>query len=164
MYNSSIPILQRYLSQLTGMLVQAQEHLTVNETDFLRSRLAPDMFPLWQQVLITISFSLRASAPLAGCSKPQIDFHEKSFNQLHHDIQEAQKFLNQLTPEQFTANADAIIYHQAGQAVHEMPSSVYLQHYALPNFFFHLTCVYAILRQQGVPLGKSDFDGFHQYN
>ena len=164
MYEACVPVLQHYLNQLDHMLLKTQRHLaTKPETELLQLRLAPDMMVLWQQVLVAIGFSLRASAPLVEVDAPTIQFEEKSIEFLRADLQVAQNFLSQLKPEQFINRGHLNIQHQAGDAVLDMPASVYLQLYALPNFFFHLSMVYALLRQYGVPLGKHDFDGFHQY-
>lgn len=161
LYNTSVPTFQRYISNLAVMLDKIPRD---NEADFLSKSIAPDMRPLWQQVLMTLGFALRATAPLAGLTTPQLNFQAKNLCQLQQDIEQTQAFLAQLTVAQFD-HADAlIINHQAGLAVHDMTASVYLHQYALPNFFFHLTCVYAILRQHNLPLSKGDFDGFHQYN
>ena len=164
MYGACVPVLQHYLNQLDHMLLKTQRHLaTKPEAELLQLRLAPDMMVLWQQILVAIGFSLRASAPLVEVDAPTTQFEEKSIESLRADLQVAQNFLGQLKPEQFINRGHVNIQHQAGDTVLDMPASVYLQHYALPNFFFHLSMVYALLRQYGVPLGKHDFDGFHQY-
>ncbi|MGL4767759.1 MAG: DUF1993 family protein [Formosimonas sp.] len=161
LYDASVPVLQRYIMQLALLLRKIPaEH----ETALLQASIAPDMRPLWQQILIALGFALRATASITGQAIPQFDFQAKSLLQLQHDIEYTLDFLAQLTPESFTHTDAITISHQAGQANHEMAAPVYLQHFALPNFFFHLTCVYAILRQRGISLSKGDFDGFHQYN
>lgn len=163
MYNASIPVFLRYLNQLDKMLISTQQHLTMSETDLLRSRLAPDMLPLWQQILMTVGFALRGCAPLAELETPYLDYHEKGLSLLHQDIKLAKQFLASIQPEQLSHVENLRITHQAGHAQLTMNGADYLYQFALPNFFFHMTCVYAILRQQGVTLGKQDFDGFHQY-
>ena len=159
LYPTSVPVLQHYIKQLANLLAKIPSE---READFLSRSIAPDMRPLWQQVLITLGFALRATAPLAGLATPQLDFQAKNLAQLQQDIKYTQAFLAQLTAAQFDHAPDRI-EHQAGNATHSMSGEVYLHQYALPNFFFHLTCVYAILRQQGIALSKGDFDGFHQY-
>lgn len=166
MYAASVPVFQRYLGQLAGMLDQAEAHATrraLDIPDLLQARLAPDMLPLALQIDIAAHFALRACAPLAGLEVPDFGEHSGSFEQLQARIRSNQAFLDTLTPEQMADSALRSCNSQAGQALVTLPGDVFLSQYALPNFFFHLSCTYAILRQQGVPLGKADFDGWHVY-
>ena len=160
LYLTSVPVLQHYIKQLAHLLAKIPSE---READFWSKSIASDMRPLWQQVLITLGFALRATAPLAGLATPQLDFKTKNLAQLQQDIKYTQAFLAQLTAAQFDHAPDRI-EHQAGNATHSMSGEVYLHQFALPNFFFHLTCVYAILRLNHISLSKGDFDGFHQYN
>jgi hypothetical protein len=166
MYTASVPVFQRYLGQLAGMLDRAQTHALEQALDIpslLQTRLAPGMLPLATQVDIAAHFALRACAPLAGLEVPDFGEHSNSFEQMQARIHRNQLFLQALTPEQMADAAQRRCSSQAGQALVELPGDAFLSQYALPNFFFHLSCAYAILRQQGVPLGKADFDGWHVY-
>ncbi len=158
MYAASVPVFQRYLGQLAQMVDKGAAH----GAD-LQARLAPDMLPLGLQIDIASQFSLRACAPLAGLPVPPFGQGSASFADLHARIRRAQMFLSELTPAQMANGAQRLCTDQAGQATVALPGEAFLSQYALPNFFFHLTSAFALLRQQGVPLGKADFDGWHQY-
>nr|WP_315201687.1 DUF1993 domain-containing protein [uncultured Albidiferax sp.] len=158
MYAASVPVFQRYLGQLARMVDAGAAH----GCD-LQARLVPDMLPLGLQIDIATQFSLRACAPLAGLEVPPFGLGSATFADLHARISRAQAFLAALTPEQMAGSAQRLCTDQAGQATVALPGEAFLAQYALPNFFFHLTSAYALLRQQGVPLGKADFDGWHQY-
>ena len=109
MYEACVPVLQHYLNQLDHMLLKTQRHLaTKPEAELLQLRLAPDMMVLWQQVLVAVGFSLRASAPLVEVDAPTIQFEEKSIEFLRADLQVAQNFLGQLKPEQFINRGTSI--------------------------------------------------------
>ncbi|MCX7278212.1 MAG: DUF1993 domain-containing protein [Burkholderiales bacterium] len=166
MYAASVPVCQRYLGQLAHMLNLAEAHAARQALDvpnLLQARLAPDMLPLALQVDIAAHFALRACAPLAGLDVPDFGEDSHSFEQLQTRIRHNQAFLDTLTPELMEDGAQRSCSSQAGKALVTLPGDTFLSQYALPNFFFHLSCTYAILRQQGVPLGKADFDGWHLY-
>ncbi|MDR7376098.1 hypothetical protein J2X19_000756 [Rhodoferax ferrireducens] len=162
MYATSVPVFQRYLGQLAQMLKRA-ETSELDPQRLLQARLAPDMLPLSLQVEIATNFAVRACAPLAGLEVPPFGEPGHSFAALHARITRAQQFLAALSPEQLADSAQRICTDQAGQATLALPGEVFLSQYALPNFFFHLSSAYALLRQQGVRLGKADFDGWHVY-
>lgn len=163
MYAASVPVFQRYLGQLAKMLERA-EASGLDPQQLLQARLAPDMLPLALQVEIAANFALRACAPLAALEVPPFGAHADSFAALHARIDRVQQFLAGLTPAQMADSAQRICTDQAGQARLSLPGEVFLSQYMLPNFFFHLTSAYALLRQQGVQLGKADFDGWHVYS
>jgi hypothetical protein len=158
MYAASVPVFQRYLGQLAKM-VDAGAALGAD----LQARLAPGMLPLGLQIDIAAQFALRACAPLAGLEVPAFGEASTTCAALQARIQRTQQFLAGLSPAQMADSAQRLYTDQAGQAVVSLPGAEFLSQYALPNFFFHLTCAYALLRQQAVPLGKSDFDGWHVY-
>nr|WP_315429531.1 DUF1993 domain-containing protein [uncultured Albidiferax sp.] len=162
MYATSVPVFQRYLGQLAQMLERA-EASGLDPQRLLQARLAPDMLPLSLQVEIATNFAVRACAPLAGLEVPPFGEASNSFTALHARIARAQQFLAMLSPAQMAGGAERICTDQAGQAKLALPGEVFLSQYALPNFFFHLSSAYALMRQQGVPLGKAAFDGWHVY-
>lgn len=162
MYQSSVPVFQRYLGQLARMLQRA-EASGLDATSLLQARLAPDMLPLALQVEIATNFAIRACAPLAGLAVPPFGEPGNSFAALQARIERVQQFLAALSPAQLADGAQRLCTDQAGHATVSLPGAEFLTQYALPNFFFHLTNGYAILRQQGVALGKADFDGWHAY-
>ena len=158
MYAASVPVFQRYLGQLAKMVDAGAAH----GCD-LQARLVPDMLPLGLQIDIATQFALRACAPLAGLEVPPLGQSSASFAELEAHIRQAQASLADLTPKQMAGAAQRPCTDHAGTATVALSGAEFLSQYALPNFFFHFTSAYALLRQQGVPLGKADFDGWHVY-
>jgi hypothetical protein len=161
-----VPVFARYLHQLQGFLAKAAAHCVLQgtpDTALLQARIAPDMLPLAVQVEIAVNFVYRACAPLAGQPVPPSGEHRESLARLQARVAAAQAFLQTLKPEDFAQSAQRTIHDPAGQTMVTLDGSTFLLHYALPNFFFHLSMVYALLRQHGLPLSKSDFDGWHVY-
>jgi uncharacterized protein len=166
LYDASVPVFTRYLKNLAKLLALAQAHAASEHLDpatLLDARLAPSMLPFAMQVEIATQFSLRACAPLAQQGVPAHGEHARSFEALAARIAAALNFLEAMTPAQMEGAAERVISSRAGEEVLSLPGREFLLQYALPNFFFHLTTAYAILRQQGLLIGKGDFDGFHVY-
>jgi uncharacterized protein len=166
LYDVTVPVLIRYLAQLQGLLDLAARHLTthgVDEADMMHTRLAPDMMPLHQQATVAVNFAFRTCAPLAGRTVDIAAPVAPSLAALAARIGQAQAFLRELRPEEFTGAGKRLARDRAGLADIALEGSRYAAEYALPNFFFHLSMVYALLRQQGVAIGKPDFDGWHVY-
>jgi len=166
LYESSVPVFLRYLGQIEHLLTVAEQFVAqghMPELALLGTALASDMYPLATQAEIAINFSLRASFPLAGLPIPPYGDFDRSLQGLRQRLTRAQSLLHTLDPQSFAAAPSRTIQAEAGQATHAMPAAPYLLHYAMPNFFFHTSMVYAILRHVGVPVGKADFDGFHAY-
>lgn len=166
LFDASVPVFARYLLQLQGLLAQAAAHCALQgtpESALLQARIAPDMLPLGVQVEIAVNFVFRACAPLAGQPVPHFGEHHESLARLQARVEAAQAFLRTLQPEDFAAATERTIHDPAGETTVALDGSTFLQQYALPNFFFHLSMVYALLRQHGVPLSKGDFDGWHVY-
>ncbi len=166
LYTASVPVFARYLIQLQGLLDKAAAHCALHgptEAELLQARLVPDMLPLGVQVEIAVNFVFRACAPLAGKTVPPFGGHRESLAKLQARVEAAQAFLHTLQPEDFAATAKRTIHDPAGETTVALDGSTFLQQYALPNFFFHLSMVYALLRQHGLALSKGDFDGWHVY-
>ncbi len=166
MYEASVPTLRRYLGQLSKLVALAEAHVPSNEAapdSLLQAALAPSMYPFASQVEITANFALRTSAPLAGLATPAYGAFDASFAGLQQRIAHALTFIDALTPAQFAGSAERTILDRAGDANIALPGRIYLLEYALPNFLFHLSTAYAILRHAGVTVGKGDFDGLHVY-
>jgi len=160
LYTASVPVFQRYLGRLGGWLDQAEAQRGAAVLD---ARLAPDMLPLRMQVVVTANFTLRTAFRLAGQPVPAFGEWPDGFGGLRSHLAHASSLLQTLSPAQFADAATRVITSDAGEAVLQLDGATFLHQFALPNFFFHVTAAYAILRQQGVPLGKADFDGFHRY-
>lgn len=159
-YMASVPVFVRYLGSLRGLVLSAQAHAG---NAVLQSRLAPDMLPFATQVQIACNFVLRACYPLAGQSLPPFGDFADSFDGLLGRITYVRQLAEDLEPTLFDGADTRMVQDPAGNAVVRLQGQAFLLHYALPNFFFHVTTAYAILRNQGVPLGKEDFDTFHRY-
>lgn len=166
LHEASVPVFTRYLRQLDGLVDRARRHVDEQGIDadaILQARLAPDMLPFSLQVDIAAQFTLRACAPLAGIDVPPFGETSRSFAELSARIARTVEVLGGITPESMLGADTRTFTSQAGDALVSLPGREFLLHYTLPNFFFHLCAAYAILRQQGVAVGKSDFDGLHAY-
>jgi uncharacterized protein len=166
LYDATVPVLLRYLARLQGLLVIAAQHLAtqnLDEGDLLQARLAHDMMSLHQQAAVAVNFAFRTCAPLAQRAADTAAPVEPSLAALTARIGQAQAFLCSLRPEEFADAPLRLAHDRAGLASIDLDGSRFATEYALPNFFFHLSMVYAILRQRGVAVGKSDFDGWHVY-
>lgn len=160
LFDASVPVFQRYLERLAGLVDAAEAH----DEALLQARLAPDMLPFATHVVIAANFTLRACFPLAGRELPPYGEFPSTFAGLRQHIAHAAALLASLTREEFErADASRLIESRAGEAVVALAPPAFLLQYALPNFFFHLSTAYAILRERGVALGKAHFDGFHVY-
>ena len=150
-----------YLKNLAAMVGRV-EKAGVESSDLLQARLAGDMFPLAQQVSTAVSFSLRAVCPLVGLDIPDLG-DAKSCTDLRRTIGAAIECLQQIEAEAFAGFERKTVRTRAGFADLSFTGGDYLRLYAQPNFLFHYSMAYAILRANGVALGKQDFDGFHTY-
>ncbi|WP_145927231.1 DUF1993 family protein [Jeongeupia sp. USM3] len=154
LHQASVPVFVRYLDRLAAIVAGVDPAL-------LDARLAPDMHPFRSQVAIAANFAPRACFPLAGKPVPDLGEMPQSVEGLLARIAHAKALVESLAPDEF--DAGRVIEDGAGQATVVLPAADFLCQYALPNFFFHLTTAYAILRSRGVAVGKGDFDGFHAY-
>ncbi len=158
LYTASVPVFRHYLDRLAGLVRQTagREHL-------LQARLAPDMFTCAQQVATAAGFALRVSFPLAGRAVPKLPDHGMDRIGLGRLIAAAGQSLETLTPEDFAGAEDRRIPHRAGFAELEQTGAAYLHLFGMPNFLFHATMAFAVLRREGLEIGKADFDGLHDY-
>jgi uncharacterized protein len=163
---ASVPVCLRYLSRLDALLAAAQAHAKAHGADeltLLQARLASDMLPFSAQVETASYFALRICFPLAGLAVPAFGQFPDGFAGLRQRIAHSAESLRQLHAQAFAGDTSRHIHSQAGKAELVLPAEEFLMQYALPNFFFHLSMAYAILRAQGVALSKEDFDGYHAY-
>ena len=163
LYDLSVPVFKQMLGSLAQFLTKAEEHAAAQKIDpnaLLQARLYPDMFPLLRQVLIACDFGKSVTARLAGQTVPAYEDTETTFAELQARIAKTLAFINGLTPAQFEGAESREIILQAGTPKEKrFMGSAYLLHYGLPHFFFHTTTAYALLRHNGVPVGKKDFVG-----
>ncbi len=162
-YTASIPVFQQMLGGLSKVLAKAQTHVADKKIDpnaLLQARLYPDMFPLLRQVQVATDFAKSVSARLAGVDVPKLDDNEQTFADLQTRIATVLTFLTSLEPALFTDAAARAIVTQAGTPKEKhFTGDAYLLTYGLPHFFFHTTTAYAILRHNGVEVGKKDYIG-----
>ena len=162
-YAASIPLFQQMLGGLKTVLAKAEAHATEKNIDanaYLQARLYPDMFPLLRQVQIASDFAKGVAARLAGVDVPKLDDSEKTFAELQTRIDTILAFMGTLTEAQFADAATREIVLQPGTPKERsFEGQAYLLTYGLPHFFFHTTTAYAILRNNGIEVGKKDFVG-----
>ena len=151
----------RYLKQLEKLLEIAEQYSP--DQSALEAQLHADMFPLGVQARIAIRFTLRACCPLADRPLPESTEDEISFAVLRGEIRDALAILTEISQASLPDPASITVEERAGFAQQNLSGDDFLYLYALPNFLFHLSMVYAILRHLGAPLSKGDFDGFHSY-
>lgn len=165
MYSASIPVLLQMLGSLDGLLVKAHAHADAKgiEPDaLLQARLSPDMFPLSRQVQVACDFARSVPARLIGVDVPAYDDNERDFVQLRARIARTLAFLGGLTPEEFMGSETREIVLRPGTPKERtMTGQAYLLSYGLPQFFFHVTTAYALLRHNGVQVGKKDYMGVY---
>jgi hypothetical protein len=162
MYQASVPAFVQLLEALSGVLEKAEAHATARKIDqsvLLGARLFPDMFPLSRQVQLACDFAKGASARLAGAEVPTHEDNEKTLPELRARIKRTVEFIKTLSPARIDGSeAREIAIKVAGSPV-TFEGQPYLVQFAIPNFYFHLTTAYAILRHNGVDLGKRDYLG-----
>ena len=166
LYSASVPVFLRYLDRLTGLLDAAQAHgdRQGQPADaLLCARLAPDMADFAAQVMMAAGFALRACFPLAGQAVPPDGGFAPTLDGLRQRIAAVKGLIGALQPHQFQGGNARLLQSKAGLQQVSLPAELFLLQYALPNFFFHLSVAYSILRSRGVRVGKADFDGFHVY-
>ncbi|TAK53941.1 MAG: DUF1993 domain-containing protein [Gammaproteobacteria bacterium] len=162
MYQASVPVFQKMLRNFDGILDKAAASAAARKFDpqvLLNARLAPDMFHFTRQVQIATAHATGGAARLAGLEPPKFEDNEASFADLKGRLAQAQAFLATLQPAQIDGSEERQIVLKYGPNVLEFTGLPYLTMFALPNFFFHYTTAYAILRHNGVDLGKRDFAG-----
>lgn len=163
MYSHSVPVLKQMLTALQRILAQAAEHASAKgiEPDaFLQARLFPDMFPLIKQVQIAADFARGMGARLAGVEGPTMAGSQTTFADLDALLTETLAFLDSLNAAQFEGKERSDIVLRPGTPKEKkLSGQAYLAHYGLPQFFFHVTTTYAILRHNGLPIGKRDYMG-----
>ncbi|MFZ1317954.1 MAG: DUF1993 domain-containing protein [Candidatus Nitrotoga sp.] len=163
MYTTSIPVFKQLLNSLSVILTKAETYATekkINPTVLLEARLYPNMFPLSRQVQIATDFARSVSARLAGVEVPAYDDNEQTFAELQARIGKTLSFIESLTPSQFEGSETREIVLRPGTPKEKkMVGHTYLFNYGFPQFLFHVTTAYAILRHNGLEVGKGDFMG-----
>ena len=162
MYQASAPVFARALTNLRGILVKAAAHAAAGKIDdgvFLNARLFPNMFPLSRQIQIATDFARGTTARLAGTEPPKWEDNETTFAELIARVERAVDAVNGFTSAQIEGSETRSVTRQVRGEPKTFSGVDYLLQYSLPNFFFHATTAYAILRSNGVDVGKGDFIG-----
>lgn len=162
MYQASVPALIRTLENLKNILDKGAayaETKKIEQSVLLQSRLYPDMFPLGRQVQIAADFAKGISARLAGQDVPKYDDSEATFAELKARIDKTIAFVKSLPVASIDGSEDREINITIRGNPVTFKGQPYLMHFGMPNFYFHVTAAYAILRHCGVEVGKTDYLG-----
>ncbi|WP_392536932.1 DUF1993 family protein [Legionella sp. 227] len=163
MYSASVPVFKQMLTALNAILEKTQAHIDNNKMDpnvFLQASLFPDMFNFTRQVQIATDFAKGVAARLADMEVPAFEDNEKTFFELRGRIEKTLFFLSSILPEHINGSeTKEIIIRPGTPKERKFVGQTYLLHYGIPQFFFHITTAYDILRSLGVTIGKMDYMG-----
>jgi hypothetical protein len=162
MFQASVPPIRHALINLAGILQKGAAYAEARKIDpsvLVNARLFPDMFPLSRQIQIASDVGKGAVARLAGMEPPKFDDTETTFPQLVARLERTITFVDTCSPEQIDGSEERKITIQAGVQTLNFTGLGYLTRFVLPNLYFHSTTAYAILRHNGVELGKLDYLG-----
>ena len=161
MHSASVPLFQRQLGALLTWLDKAEAYATARKFDanqLLQLRLAPDILPLVSQVRIASDAAKSCVARLAGVEAPKFEDNEATLDELRERVRKTLAYLASVPAASIDGSeAREVVIPMRSREAFKFSGLVYLQHWALPNFYFHITTTYALLRQGGVELGKADF-------
>ena len=162
MYQASVPQLKKMLVNLTNILTRAEEYAAAKGIDgkvLVEARLFPDMFPLAKQVQIACDQVKFGLARLASVEAPKFDDSESTLAQLKERIAKTIAFMDSIKPEQIDGTETKEIKFSIKEWSFEFVGEQYVLTWIIPNFYFHITTAYNILRHNGVELGKTDYLG-----
>jgi hypothetical protein len=162
MHSASVPVFVRMMSNLLVWLDKAETHAAAKKYDasvLLPTRLAPDMLPFVKQVQIACDTAKFAVARLSGVEAPKFEDNETSFDELRERIRKTIAFVKSVPAAQVDGSEDKDVTMPRRDGPITLKGEQYLTGFALPNFFFHMTTAYALLRHNGVDLGKGDYLG-----
>ena len=162
MSTASTPIFVRMLGNVNVWLDKAEAHAAAKKFEtsvYLGARLAPDMLTFKTQIQIACDTAKFCVARLAGVESPKFEDDEASFADLRARIDKTIAYLKSVPASQVDGSEERDVSMPRRDGTIVMKGEAYLKHFALPNFFFHLTTAYALLRHNGVDVGKMDFLG-----
>ncbi len=154
-FHSYVRVFEHYLGRIARLMAQATPQA-------LEGRLTPDSFTALENFAIAQGYVLRSLYPLMGREVPQMAEAVTVADVTARGAFVLER-IGELTAEDFAGAETREVTHVAGEATLTQPACDFIALYGTPNFFFHLNMGYAILRAQGVAIGKGDFDGFHSY-
>ena len=161
-FDASVPVYARRLEALSGVLDKAIAYAAERKIDhavLLQARLFPDMLSLERQVRIACGHALRGTARLTGAEPAAVSGDATSLEDLKGWIAETLEIINGIDAALMDGMDDREITFPVGDRTQTLKGSDYLLHFSMPNFYFHVTTAYAILRHNGVVIGKGDFMG-----
>ena len=162
MFQASVPVLLHGLGNLQRILGKAQAHAAEKQIEpsaLIGARLFPDMLPLARQIYIATDTAKGCAARLANMEAPKFEDVEVTFDELDARIQKTIDYLKTFKPEQIDGSEERSITLKMRSGPIELTGLNYLLYFVLPNFYFHITTAYDILRHNGVELGKLDYLG-----
>jgi uncharacterized protein len=162
MYSASVPVFTQFLGGLSANLKKAAAHAEAKKIDpsvFITARIAPDMYALARQVQIATDHAKGSLARLAGVEIPSYPDTETTFDELEARIARTGDYVKGFKPAQIDGTEEKEIVLTFGTQKFPFKGQQYLIQFALPNFYFHTSMAYAILRHNGVDVGKRDFMG-----
>lgn len=163
LYAATVPVFKQMLLALSDVLKKGEEHARDRKFEpstLLQARLSPDMLPLVRQVQIACDFANSVPARIAGIEVATYQDNEQSFAELQQRIAKTVALLDGLTTEQFDGGEGKEIVLRPGTPKEKkLSGQAYVLAYGLPQFFFHVTTAYNLLRHNGVEIGKKDFMG-----
>jgi hypothetical protein len=161
MYSASVPVFTKTLGNMLTWLDKAQAHAQARKFDpavYLALRLYPDMLPLPAQIRIAGDTAKACAARLAGKEAPVFEDNETTLEQLRDRISKTLAYLETVSAKDIDGSEERdIVIPRGNREPRRFKGEYYLKHFALANFFFHATTLYALLRHSGVELGKADF-------
>jgi hypothetical protein len=162
-YDSAAPAFLQTLGALSDILRKAEGYAIARKIApeaLLTARLYPDMLPLTRQIQIACDFAVKTCARLSGSEVPSTPDTEKTFDDLQQRLATATNYVKDTAPAKFEGAETRDVTFPAGpDKTMTLKGQQYLSHFALPNFYFHATTAYDILRHNGVEIGKRDFMG-----
>ncbi|HEX7012609.1 MAG TPA: DUF1993 domain-containing protein [Steroidobacteraceae bacterium] len=162
MYQACVPTFIHTLKNLKSILQKGIAYAEARQFDpnvLAGARLFPDMLPLTRQVQIASDAAKFAVARLGDIEAPKFEDNETTMLELIARVEKTITFLESVKPEQIDGSEDRTITLKTRSETFTCPGLIYLRHWALPNFFFHVTTAYDLLRHNGVEIGKADFIG-----
>ncbi|MDE2236226.1 MAG: DUF1993 domain-containing protein [Gammaproteobacteria bacterium] len=162
MYQASVPVFIRMLNNLSSILKKGEAHAQAKKIEpsvLINARLYPDMFTLARQVQIATDQVKGCAARLSGAEPPSYEDKEQSFAELQARLEKTLQYLKSFKPEQIDGSEERMVNLKVRDKTISLKGRDYLFERVYPNFFFHVTTAYDILRHNGVEIGKGDFLG-----
>lgn len=162
MYAASVPVFKRNLANLAAILDKAAAHCAahnITEPAMLQARLFPDMFTFTKQVQVAADFAKAGVGRLAGVEPPKFDDTEQTFADLKARVEKTIAYIETFTAAQIDGSEETQVSYMMGKFPIDMKGQAYLLGFILPNFYFHYTTAYNLLRHNGLGIGKGDFIG-----